>query len=263
MTARSDRPVALITLATGYVGPALARRMAESGFDLVLHTPGGGEAMMVAGESSGDELRARILAEHPTTEVELVTGDLTTAEGNRSVVDAAVARFGRLDAACFVTGVIITGRFLDNTVDQWERVKRMNLDMVFHALQAVLPPMLEAGSGQVVVFTSAAGARPEPKVSIYSSTRAGANALVRAVGLEHAASGVTVNAIGTNYMDFPGFLAASGANDPERRAKIEAQVPAHRLGTMAELAEFTAVLLDGRSRFQTGQFFSFSGGWSA
>ena len=84
----------------------------------------------------------------------------------------------------------------------------------------------------------------------------------RAVGLEHAASGVTVNAIGTNYMDFPGFLAASGANDPERRVKIEAQVPARRLGTMDELAEFTAVLLDGRSRFQTGQFFSFSGGWS-
>ena len=52
---------------------------------------------------------------------------------------------------------------------------------------------------------------------------------------------MTVNAIGTNYMDFPGFLAASGANDPERRAKIEAQVPVKRLGTMAELAEFTAV----------------------
>jgi 3-oxoacyl-[acyl-carrier protein] reductase len=86
--------------------------------------------------------------------------------------------------------------------------------------------------------------------------------LVRAVGLEHAASGVCVNAIGTNYMDFPGFLKASGADDPDRRKKIEAQVPMKRLGTMDELAEFTAVLLDGRSRFQTGQFFSFSGGWS-
>ena len=74
---------------------------------------------------------------------------------------------------------------------------------------------------------------------------------------------MTVNAVGTNFMDFPGFLKATGADDPERRKKIEAQVPMHRLGTMEELAEFTAVLLDGRSRFQTGQFFSFSGGWSA
>jgi len=260
--ARSDRPVALITLATGYVGPALARRMAASGFDLVLHVPGSGSGTMVAGEPGGEDLRSQIVAEHATTEIEIVDGDLTTAEGNRVVVDAALERFGRLDAACFVTGVIITGRFLENTTEQWDRVKRTNLDMVFHALQAVLPPMLKAGSGQIVVFTSAAGARPEPKVSIYSATRAGANALVRAVGLEHAASGITVNAIGTNFMDFPGFLAATGATDPERRAKIEAQVPARRLGTMAELAEFTAVLLDGRSRFQTGQFFSFSGGWS-
>jgi len=75
-------------------------------------------------------------------------------------------------------------------------------------------------------------------------------------------TGVTVNAIGTNYMDFPGFRAATGADDPDRRAVIEGQVPMRRLGTMEELAEFTAVLLDGRSRFQTGQFFSYSGGWS-
>ena len=123
--------------------------------------------------------------------------------------------------------------------------------------------MVEAGYGNVVVFTSATGANPQPGVSIYSGTRAGANALVRSVGLEFAPRGVCVNAIGTNYMDFPGFLQATGADQPEGRAKVEAQVPLRRLGTMDELAEFTAVLLDGRSRFQAGQFFSFSGGWSA
>ena len=101
-------------------------------------------------------------------------------------------------------------------------------------------------------------------VSIYGGTRAGANGLIRAVGLEHAADGVQVNAIGTNYMDFPGFLKATGADSsPERRAAIEAQVPMKKLGTMEELAAFTSVLLDGSSRFQTGQFFSFSGGWSS
>jgi 3-oxoacyl-[acyl-carrier protein] reductase len=84
------------------------------------------------------------------------------------------------------------------------------------------------------------------------------------VGQEYAADGVCVNAVGTNFMDFPGFLRASGADaDPERRARIERQTPARRLGTMTELAEFTAVLLEGATRFQTGQFFSFSGGWSA
>jgi 2-hydroxycyclohexanecarboxyl-CoA dehydrogenase len=104
-------------------------------------------------------------------------------------VGAALDRFGRLDSACLVTGLIVVGKFLDMTTDQWERVKRMNLDMVFHGLQAVLPPMVEAKQGQVVVFTSATGARPDPITSIYGGTRAGANGLVRAVGLEHARDG--------------------------------------------------------------------------
>jgi len=86
---------------------------------------------------------------------------------------------------------------------------------------------------------------------------------VRAVGLEHARAGIQVNAIGTNFMDFPGFRAAAGYDDPERAAKIDAQVPMRRLGTMEELANVAGVLLDGTNRFQTGQFFDFSGGWGA
>lgn len=255
----NERPVALITLASGYVGPPLARLLARSGHDLVLHLPGDSSTMVPGSDAAPlvDELRALGATVEVVTEV-----DLRTAEGNQAVVDAAISRFGRLDAACFVTGSIITGKFLGSTLAQWDKLKSVNLDMVFHALQATLPPMVAAGRGQIIVFTSATGARPEPMVSLYGATRAGANALVRAVGLEHAKFGVTVNAIGTNYMDFPGFLQATGADDPERRTAIEAQVPMRRLGSLDELAEFTAVLLDGRSRFQTGQFFSYSGGWS-
>ena len=257
----TDRRVALITFASGYVGPPLARLLAASGHDLVLHLPE--PSTHLGGEHEGssgnliEELTELGASVHDVTDV-----DLTTQAGNEAVVRAAIDRFGRLDAACFVTGSIVTGPFLGSSLDQWDMLKRVNLDMVFHALRAALPPMIEGGRGQIVVFTSATGARPEPMVSLYGATRAGANALVRAVGLEHAKSGVTVNAIGTNYMDFPGFIAATGAADPARRAKIEAQVPMRRLGGMDELAEFTAVLLDGRSRFQTGQFFSYSGGWS-
>ena len=240
------RPVALLTFADAYVGPALAQLLAPT-HDLVLHL---------------SRAETDLEVDHLETEVEMVTGDLATAEGNIAAVAASITRFGRLDAACLVTGQIILGPFLSETTERWDRVKRVNLDMVFHGLQAVLPSMIDAGKGQIVVFTSASGARPEPGVALYGATRAGANALVRAVGLEHAKDGVCVNAIGTNYMDFPGFLAATGADDPERRKKIEAQVPLRRLGTMEELAQFTAVLLDGRSRFQTGQFFSFNGGWS-
>lgn len=268
----TTRPVALITMATGYVGPALARKMAGEGFDLVLQgqarrqgqaSRAGSDGTMVDVEAPLERLVPEL--ESMGAAVETVTDvDMTTAEGNRAAVTAALDRFGRLDSACLVTGVIIVGKFLDMTAEQWEQIKRTNLDMVFHGLQATLPPMVAAGQGQIVVFTSSTGGRPEPMVSIYGGTRAGANGIVRAVGLEHGRDGVQVNAIGTNYMDFPGFLRASRADtDPERRAQIEAQVPMRRLGTMEELATVTAGLLDGSNRFQTGQFFDFSGGWGA
>lgn len=261
MPADSNRPVALVTMATGYVGPALARTLADRGFDLVLHGSSGDAVRPGVEEPLADQvadLERRGTAVHTVTDV-----DLTTPDGNRSLVESTLDRFGRLDSACLVTGVIVVGRFLEMTVEQWERIKTNNLDMVFHGLQATLPPMKEAGSGQIVVFTSATGGRPEPMTSIYGGTRAGANGIVRAVGLEHARDGIQVNAIGTNFMDFPGFVQASGADDPERRARIEAQTPMRRLGTMDELAHVTAPLLDGRNRFQTGQFFDFSGGWGA
>ena len=259
---RSDRPVALLTNAHTYVGPALARVLARSRHDFVLHVPRGGNATFESPEQVVDDLVVE-LAALGSSAVVVRGADLSTAVGNEECVSTALATYGRLDAVCLVTGLITVGRFLQASTETWEGQKRFNLDMVFHGLQAVLPPLLEAKRGQVVVFTSAAGARPEPKVSLYSATRAGANALVRAVGLEHADSGITVNAIGTNFMNFPGFRNANGMDDPDRAERVLKQVPMHRLGELDELAEFAAVLLDGRSRYQTGQFFSYSGGWSS
>ena len=86
--------------------------------------------------------------------------------------------------------------------------------------------------------------------------------LVKNVAMEMARHGIQVNAVGTNFMDFPEFLAASGASDPEIRTKIEAQVPLGRLGTMAEFASFCMPFVDGSSRFTTGQFVAYAGGWA-
>src|SRR5690349_20352057 len=109
----NERPVALITLASGYVGPPLARLLAGSGHDLVLHFPGEDASTMVAG-SDVSVLLADLDAAGAAVEI-VSDVDLRTAEGNQAVVGAAIDRFGRLDAACFVTGSIITGKFLGST----------------------------------------------------------------------------------------------------------------------------------------------------
>ncbi len=177
-------------------------------------------------------------------------------------MNAAVERFGRLDAAVAATGQIVTGRFVNSTVEDLRTVVAGCLEAPFRFLKAVVDPMIAQGDGQILVITSASAARPTPGAPLYSSARAGATMLTRNVADEVASNGVQVNAVGTNFMDFPGFLQASGATDPEVRRKIEAQVPLGRLGTMEEFASFCMPFLDGTSRFTTGQFVAYAGGWA-
>lgn len=245
-----SRRVALIAPSTSYVGPHLARVMAQRGHDLVLPSP---DSELV-GELQ--ELGA---------EVEAVEGadDLRDPASAAALVAAAVDRFGRVDAACMFSGAILLGRFLDTSINDLRAIAAGNLEAPYHFLKAVMPGMVERTDGQVLVITSATAARPAPGASLYSATRAGASMLVKNVAAEHARDNVQVNAVGTNFMDFPEFIRANGLEgNPERRARVESAVPMKRLGQMDEFANFCAVLLDGTSRFQTGQFFSYSGGWS-
>jgi 3-oxoacyl-[acyl-carrier protein] reductase len=129
-------------------------------------------------------------------------------------------------------------------------------------LKTLLPPMSERGEGQILVITSASAARPTPGAPLYSAARAGATHLVRNVADEVARTGVQVNAVGTNFMDFPDFLAATGATDPEVRARIEGRVPMRRLGSMEEFAHFCLPYVDGTSRFTTGRLTAYAGGWA-
>jgi 3-oxoacyl-[acyl-carrier protein] reductase len=243
------RRVALVGDAGHYVGPELARHLAARGHDLVLGDP---TAELVA------ELEATGAA------VEAVAGvrNLARPESAPALVAAALERFGRLDAAVAFSGQIVTGRFTRSSIEDLRTVVSGCLEGPYHFLKAVIDPMVEQGDGQVLLITSAAGARPTPGAPLYSAARAGATMLARNVAGEVARNGVQVNVVGTNFMDFPEFLAASGASDPEVRAKLEAQVPLGRLGTMEEFAAFCMAFVDGSSRFTTGQAVAYAGGWA-
>jgi NAD(P)-dependent dehydrogenase (short-subunit alcohol dehydrogenase family) len=190
------------------------------------------------------------------------TRDLADPGSSTKLVDAALARFGRIDSATMFSGLIVTGRFLRSKPDDFRAVFDGCMMAPYHFLQAVLPSMVERNDGQVLVITSASAARPTPGAPLYSAARAGATHLVRNVADEVARHQVQVNAVGTNFMDFPDFRRASGADDPAVRAKLEGQVPLGRLGTMEEFAYFCAPYVDGTSRFTTGQFLAYAGGWA-
>ena len=245
-----SRRIAIVSDAAGYVGPNLSRVLAQRGHDLVVGDPADGVV---------DELEAA------GAQVEVVTGvrDLSKPESSEKLVRAALDRFGRIDSATAFTGRIVVGRFLRSTVDDLHAALRGCVEAPYHFLRTVVPVMVDQpDGGQVLVFTSAAGARPTPGAPLYSSARAGANMLVRNVAEEVVAKNVQVNAVGTNFMDFPEFLQANRAEDAEGRARVEAMVPMGRLGSLDELASFSAPYVDGTSRFVTGQFVAFAGGWA-
>ncbi len=246
--ATSTRRVALIADGSFFVGPALARVLATRGHDIAIANPHHG-------------LVGELEALGSTVAVVDAPRDLADPAAAPALVAGALDAFGRIDAACAFSGQIVIGRFTESSVDDLHTVTRGCIEAPYHFLRAVVPAMVAAGSGQVLLLTSAAGARPTPGAPLYSAARAAANMLVKNVAGEVARTGVQVNALGTNFMDFPEFRRANGADDPEVRAKVEAKVPMRRLGTLEECASFCAAFLDGTSQFTTGQFVGYAGGW--
>ncbi|MEY2767688.1 MAG: hypothetical protein RI912_1351, partial [Actinomycetota bacterium] len=157
------RRVAIIGEANAYSGPALALEMARRGHDLVLGdaSPGLVEEVTALGARAVD-----------------VTGTnhLLEAEGSQRLVDAALSEFGRIDGATTATGIIVTGRFLNSKVEDLHKVVKGCLEVPYHFLRAVTPVMVQQGSGQVLMQTSAAGGRPTPGAPLYSTARGGEHA---------------------------------------------------------------------------------------
>ncbi len=249
MSAPAERRVAIVGSGAFYVGPAIALLLAARGHDLVI-----GDAP--------DSLITRL--ESLGAAVEPVPGVSNLAEPDSAprLARAALERFGRIDSAVAFSGAIVTGRFINSSLEDLRSVLHSCLEAPYHFLKAITAPMIEAGAGQILLITSASGARPTPGAPLYSAARAGATMLARNVAGEVARDGVQVNAVGTNFMDFPEFIQASGAEDPAVRAKLEAMVPLGRLGTMEEFASFCMPFVDGSSRFTTGQFVAYAGGWA-
>jgi NAD(P)-dependent dehydrogenase (short-subunit alcohol dehydrogenase family) len=245
---KSCKRVAIITDTMMHIGPHVARELAQRNHNLVIGTPADGLFEELT------ELGA---------EVEVVTGieDLTKPTSIQSLVDVALKHFGGFDAACIRSGTHISGDILEMKASEFQILYEQNMLSVMYALQALLPPMIEAKSGQVLINTSAAGCKPAPFAAGYSATRAGANMLVKNAAQRVAKYGITVNAMGTNFMNYPGFRDMVGWSDPEKAKQITSQIPLGRLGEPKEAAHLAVALLDGENRYQTGQFFPVTGGW--
>ena len=253
---RTGIRTAVITDAQLNIGPYLARKMAALNYNLVI-------ADVL--EGLPDELR-----ELGAADVVVVPGLEQEGPNNESkpgaiqkVVDTAMDRFGGFDSAFIRTALHEPpGNILETTAEGMFALYEQNCLAVMYALQAVLPPLMEAGAGQVVVQTSATGEKPQPTMMGYSTMRAAANMMCRCAAMTVAPKGVCVNVIGTNFMNYPGFRKSAGAEDPKVFESILKTIPMRRLGETEEAAHLALGLLDGHNMYTTGNAFPVAGGFN-
>jgi NAD(P)-dependent dehydrogenase (short-subunit alcohol dehydrogenase family) len=245
------RRVTILFDSWNHMMPALAREMVRRNHDLVL------------GQARDKELVKELREMGARIEVVEDTEDQSKPETFQKLVDRAQEVFGGFNSACIRTGTHVNASVLTGDEKDLDTVYEGNLKSVFYALQAVVPPLVAQKSGQVVINTSAGATRPQPFVALYCATRAAANALVRATGLEVAPHGVTVNATGTAGMEYPSYLHMVGADkDPEKAKEVAATFPMQRFVQPEDAASFVATLIDGTATGQTGQFYSIDAGFS-
>jgi NAD(P)-dependent dehydrogenase (short-subunit alcohol dehydrogenase family) len=247
----------VITDAQLNIGPFLAREFAKRNYNIVM-----------ADVKKGLAEECRKLG---ATKVVVVPGLEQEGPNNESkpgslqkVVDVAMDKFGGFDSAFIRTALHApAGDILNTDAKGMFAHYEQNFLAAMFGLQAVLPPLMEAGSGQVVVQTSATGGKPQPTMMAYSAMRAATGMMCRCAAMTAAPKGVAVNVVGTNFMNYPGFKHAAGVeNDEAAFQKILDTIPMKRLGETAEAAHFTVALLDGYNMYMTGNFFPVAGGFN-
>ena len=247
----------VITDAQLNIGPFLALEFAKRNYNIVM-----------ADVKKGLAEECRKLGATKVVVVPGIEQEAPNHEGRpgviQKVVDATMKEFGGFDSAFIRTALHApAGDILHTNAEGMFQHYEQNFLAVMYALQAVLPPLMEAGAGQVVVQTSATGGKPQPTMMAYSAMRAATGMMCRCAAMTAAPKGVCVNVVGTNFMNYPGFKHAAGVeDDPKAFQKILDTIPMGRLGETAEAAHFTTALLDGRNMYMTGNFFPVAGGFN-
>jgi len=242
--ANGDRTVAVVTGAAQGIGRAIAARLLAQGY-------------AVAGLDVDEQVTASMSSLHGRALG--LTVDITDEAAVRDAFDRVAAELG--PPRVLVNNAALTAHIssiLKMDLERWRRELDVNLTGAFVCTRAALPAMREAGWGRIINISSLAASGGLDRQSAYAASKAGMLGLTRNVTIEHAAEGVTCNAI------LPGLiLSEKAAQMPEalKQAVLE-QIPAGRFGRPEEVAALTAFLASDEAGFINGAEIRIDGGSS-
>ena len=150
-----------------------------------------------------------------------VKADLTDEADVRRLVDEVIRTAGRIDTVINLVGGFAIGRVVETDVSLWHRMLTMNLTAAFLLSKAVLPHMLERRTGRIVHVAARAALEPFPGAAAYIVSKSGLVALIRALSLELAGSGVTVNGVLPTTIDTPANRSSMPDADPSKWVRPE------------------------------------------
>jgi 2-hydroxycyclohexanecarboxyl-CoA dehydrogenase len=242
--------VAVVTGAASGMGLAIARHLAARG-DAVGLLDLQGEAALRAAED---------LRETGATSI-AVEADVSDRRAVDAALDKVRAQLGPIRIMVTAAGLDSFEPFTDITIESWERILAINLTGTFHCLQAAVPDMLEARWGRIVTISSSSAQSGAPRMAHYVASKGGVIGLTKALALELAPHGITVNTIPPGVIDTPMLRKAEAAGDVPNIEKIAAfAIPVGRAGTPEDVAAACAFLCSDEAAFITGQIFGINGG---
>ncbi|HUJ63942.1 MAG TPA: SDR family NAD(P)-dependent oxidoreductase [Acidimicrobiales bacterium] len=240
--------VAIVTGGASGIGLAISERSAADGASVAIFDLNGDAAEAAAAkiQASGGTARGLFV-------------DVTDRPG----VDAAVAnvRSGLGRPTILVNSAGMTGfdPFLDIPLEKWTRIIEVNLTGTFNCCQAVIPDMLEAGWGRIVNISSSSVHSGSPRMTHYVAAKSGVVGLTKALALEFAPRGITVNTIPPGFIDTPMLRGAAS----EGSVNIERSIgttPVGRVGRPEDIAAACAFLVSEEASYITGQIIGVNGG---
>ncbi len=242
----TDQRVAIITGAARGIGEATAARLHQDGFRVVvadLDETGARDAVGRISTSQDEALPIQV--------------DVTDESSVRQMFKTTLDQFGRIDALVNNAGVAGQSAPCWELPDgEFERVVAIDLHGVYYGCRAVLPHMLERGSGRIVNVASIAGKEGNPNAVPYSSAKSGVLGLTKAIAKEVATTGILVNAVTPAVIETPILEQVS----QEHINYMLSKIPMGRTGQSEEVAALISWLCSDECSFSTGAIFDISGG---
>ena len=248
---RFENTTVLVTGGGGGIGSALCHRFAAEGARVAVLDRAHDAAAKVADEI--DSTAGTALA---------VACDIT----DRDAVDAAVAQvteqFGPIDVLVNNAGWDLFVPFLDTVPDDWARLIDINLVGALNMHHAILPRMVERGSGRVVNVSSNAARVGSSGEAVYAACKAGLIAFSKTLAREHSRHGITLNVVcpGPTDTALLATVTDTAANPEKLREAFRRAIPLGRLGEPDDLAGAVLFFASSDASFVTGQVLSVSGG---